>query len=324
MMKVCSIDGCSKEVKCRGMCNSHYQKSCKERMIARAKPCKIVNCGYKSVSAGFCAKHYQEDKEQRRGLICKVEGCGLYVRIVKRMLCNKHNTLFVRTGSTFTARPVKNMPSHRESQRLFKKGLKKCTICGEVKSLKKDFYTDSSKNYGGASHYSPQCRACRLTIQHIKWHSDKEYHRSRQKEARERNKEHYHEYRKEYYDKKVSAVEKKKTLMKNEVLKENTKKLKIVWNGIGRWSREYDHCENCQTTLYEYAAKGLCKHCWQKLSREANAEEHRRNLREYRKKNKEKYLQKQTQYRSMKEKIWKKALNREIPVTPKMENIINS
>ena len=64
--KICSIDGCERDVKAKGYCNKHYRRFNKYgnplyTVINRDHDdiCSIEGCEGKHLSKGFCNKHYQ-------------------------------------------------------------------------------------------------------------------------------------------------------------------------------------------------------------------------------------------------------------------------
>lgn len=64
--KICSLDDCEKPVKCRGLCNKHYQKANAEQ---RKKPCA---CGCGELTAytykhGHHTKFFTPEEQARRG-----------------------------------------------------------------------------------------------------------------------------------------------------------------------------------------------------------------------------------------------------------------
>lgn len=86
-MKVCSIEGCSKKVFCRGMCSTHYTRWQRHGDPFYTKTKKI------------------------RGEICSIEGC--LNPVLCRGLCNTHYLRWQRHGDPF----------YRKTQKL---GTKKC------------------------------------------------------------------------------------------------------------------------------------------------------------------------------------------------------
>jgi hypothetical protein len=64
----CSVDGCEKQAKTRGLCMTHYSAARRaglHRKYARhtvpqyEKPCSVDGCGMKTQTVGLCRRHYQ-------------------------------------------------------------------------------------------------------------------------------------------------------------------------------------------------------------------------------------------------------------------------
>jgi len=62
----CSIEGCIKTVKAKGLCAMHHQRMLRHgdpnmvrpRRVKKSIECKWVNCDEEAVSKGYCSKHY--------------------------------------------------------------------------------------------------------------------------------------------------------------------------------------------------------------------------------------------------------------------------
>ncbi len=146
----------------------------------------------------------------------------------------------------------------------------------------------------------------------------KEYQKiyDEKRKLKNKNKNRY----KKYDDKKAI-----KAIIKNEILKTPTKELKMSWDGIGKWSKEYDKCIECNTNIFQYRCRGLCKKCYSKLLyQNYDKEKLRQDQRKYRKKNKEKLAQRQKAKRSLEKKIFDQVKNGEIETTPKIENLLTN
>lgn len=120
-------------------------------------------------------------------------------------------------------------------------------------------------------------------------------------------------------DKKRRSVIKKGRLIKAEVLKTPTKEIKMVWDGMGYWSKQYDQCVECNSTLYIYAGNGLCKYCYNRLAYHDYDFDGRRSQKsrcKQRKARKELICE----YKEM----YKKAKEGSIEITPKISNILSS
>jgi len=103
----------------------------------------------------------------------------------------------------------------------------------------------------------------------------------------------------------------------NEAKKEPTKELKMVWDGKGLWSRNYDFCEDCKENLYIHKAHGLCAKCYEKQKIRVYD---RKKYQEFKKT--EKYIRKKEEQK-IRDNFIKKVQSGEIPITPKMEHILS-
>lgn len=64
--KICSVEGCDKRVRCKGVCPMHYHRlqrygdpTCvRPRYARRGATCKIAGCGKKATAQELCPKHY--------------------------------------------------------------------------------------------------------------------------------------------------------------------------------------------------------------------------------------------------------------------------
>lgn len=64
----CNADGCSRPVRSKGLCDSHYNRLRKKlsieftRGVDYPKVCSVEGCGLRHASKGYCARHYQRLK----------------------------------------------------------------------------------------------------------------------------------------------------------------------------------------------------------------------------------------------------------------------
>ena len=58
-MRLCSMDGCGKNHKAYGFCNTHYkQMKYIPSAVGVAKRCDVAGCASAHYGGGFCRKHY--------------------------------------------------------------------------------------------------------------------------------------------------------------------------------------------------------------------------------------------------------------------------
>lgn len=99
----CSADGCDSPVTKRGMCESHYRKTIRDKN----GPCSVDGCETKLQVRGMCLRHYHrmrrwgttDDPEPTPPLdACSVDGCDRTVK--SRGLCGTHLQRWYRWGNT--------------------------------------------------------------------------------------------------------------------------------------------------------------------------------------------------------------------------------
>jgi hypothetical protein len=63
-MRVCEVEGCGRQHKCRGMCFKHYHRWRKRGTTDLPPPrmCSVEGCERKHDCKGFCVTHYQRWK----------------------------------------------------------------------------------------------------------------------------------------------------------------------------------------------------------------------------------------------------------------------
>jgi len=119
---ICSIEGCERRVKAKGLCNMHYVRLQKygstddrPRRSKNTNPCSVAGCNRIVHAKGYCLKHYKRHLKYNspdasnlqkaspgalKGKICRVEGCSNKAISTKTMLCNKHSLRMKQHGTT--------------------------------------------------------------------------------------------------------------------------------------------------------------------------------------------------------------------------------
>lgn len=104
--RICSVLGCDKPIRCRGLCKKHYEAEIWRRTLANpdAQRCSIPDCDGVAKSHGYCAKHYQ--RLWRHGTtelslapprLCSVPGCDRPYK--SNGCCSMHQRRLMRHGS---------------------------------------------------------------------------------------------------------------------------------------------------------------------------------------------------------------------------------
>lgn len=92
MDKLCKIDGCTKEIKNKGMCLKHYTRALRHgdpsvnlKPRVKTSKCTIDKCEENHFSKGLCNRHYKHYRKYgnydlppkliKRDPICSVDGC---------------------------------------------------------------------------------------------------------------------------------------------------------------------------------------------------------------------------------------------------------
>lgn len=115
-MKMCSIDGCEKELRARGLCGTHWARWRKTGTTDDPEPkyksdfCSIDGCDKHRKTLGLCEMHYYRRRRNGRtgpptplitrnhGNPCKVDGCAKPGKSFG--MCEMHYTRFTRNGHT--------------------------------------------------------------------------------------------------------------------------------------------------------------------------------------------------------------------------------
>ncbi|MGN7381658.1 hypothetical protein ACTHRH_06930 [Paenibacillus sp. SAFN-117] len=106
MNRKCTIPGCDKPLKARGLCSMHHQRWWRngDPLVLKQqimKICKVKDCGEPAKCKGYCSVHYARwrkhgDPNHVREVIriCTVENCGKKHRA--RGLCASHYQIWAR------------------------------------------------------------------------------------------------------------------------------------------------------------------------------------------------------------------------------------
>ena len=130
--RICSIEGCVKPERYKGLCGTHYSHWRKEN---NPKKCSIEGCSESVHGRGYCSRHYwswklhgdplkRKPRPKREG--CLVEGCdephsGLGY-------CKLHYTRYVRHEDPQKDRPIQM----KDGRKLRKDGYKEIAINGKT------------------------------------------------------------------------------------------------------------------------------------------------------------------------------------------------
>lgn len=117
--RICSVEGCDKEVEARGWCAMHYARYRRhgDPTVVKRGPgrvCSIGGCGKKHSARGYCHMHYKRmlrngDPLKRVRMVapdrCAIEGCE--GKPVGRGWCKLHWQRWYRTGDPLGVRDLK-------------------------------------------------------------------------------------------------------------------------------------------------------------------------------------------------------------------------
>lgn len=139
--RLCTIPGCVKPLKCKGLCNFHYTRMRRngDPLIASlitGKTCIAEGCNrpVENRKTGLCSLHMSRFKKTGSWLaedmkkappgalskmICKVQGCTNNVVSTKHGMCNKHHLRFKKHGTT-SDKVLINLRSLSVRDRLFR------------------------------------------------------------------------------------------------------------------------------------------------------------------------------------------------------------
>ena len=112
--------------------------------------------------------------------------------------------------------------------------------------------------------------------------------------------------------------------IRDETLGQPNKQVKWLWDGEGKWSVKFwpdiTECLECNTTVYRHNSNGVCERCYDQM-RPRDPEE----VKKWRKKAYDRAREKGKIFSGQQARNWiKSAQKREIPVTPKIQNILEN
>lgn len=112
--------------------------------------------------------------------------------------------------------------------------------------------------------------------------------------------------------------------IRDEHLGQPTRDAKWLWDGIGKWSVKYwpdiQECLECNTNVYRHSCNGICEKCYDQL-RPRDPEE----LKKWKKKAYEKAKALGKKFSADQSREWiEKAKNKKIPITPKIDNLLDN
>lgn len=157
-VKKCSVEGCSKPVKARGLCDNHYkikQRSGEletEKYLKRGKFCSVENCRNPVYAKGLCTLHYGRFKKYGTTtdvcLASKTRSLSLKERLHYYGTGTNEKGCIIWEGSIsddgYGIISWKNYPlrAHRVSYELYKgkipKGFLVCHHCDEKRCVNPD------------------------------------------------------------------------------------------------------------------------------------------------------------------------------------------
>ncbi len=112
MKKICTVDGCERNAKTKGLCSKHYLRSITKfsqgrntKRITGIKICIIPGCESSHESKGFCNKHYRRYLRHGDPIFTTMEMHGMYLSSeytiwhgIKNRCKNKKDTNYKRYG----------------------------------------------------------------------------------------------------------------------------------------------------------------------------------------------------------------------------------
>lgn len=122
-MNLCPIDNCEREVKVRGLCQTHYQRARRSGTLPNIQappnlPCSVEGCERKNSAKGLCKMHYMRKRSgvpldwvkptPQRLLECSVDGCKR--KCATNNMCKVHWLRWTNYGRLELVRDVERDP----------------------------------------------------------------------------------------------------------------------------------------------------------------------------------------------------------------------
>ena len=106
--RTCVVDGCDRELYCKGACNMHYyrlRRTGSYHLTTYPTICNVDGCDSKVLSRGMCSAHYGRfmkygttELPVKEVKLCTVDGCSEVVRCSR--LCSRHYKRWQMKGHT--------------------------------------------------------------------------------------------------------------------------------------------------------------------------------------------------------------------------------
>lgn len=119
-----------------------------------------------------------------------------------------------------------------------------------------------------------------------------------------------------------SKVRTIKRLIRAEVLGIPVYGQKQIWDGKGEWSRDYEWCVECGSTVYIYKSSGLCAKCYDMLKWQALNSNQKYKKKIYKRENSDEYLKSKATKDTEADKILEQVNKGEVETTDKIRNLL--
>jgi hypothetical protein len=176
--KVCSIEGCSKHVRARGLCGGHYERWRKtapdDVKIKGGALCTISGCKRAAKSLGLCRMHYRQQYRKDPKVIsrnkCSVSRCSKIVSA--RGWCTTHYMRWYVTAVGVRTRlsDESTLAYHRAHDRLKRtRGPASSYVCGCTATAREWAYMHNCPHEiqsalgpysDNPACYKPMCSSC--------------------------------------------------------------------------------------------------------------------------------------------------------------------